>query len=475
MAASSSYDLDLRTISWEYHPVLRAIEANRFSSLHYISSSKWHNELGNSSLNYARSLNGDPCLILALSKFIHTPSHCKQLYELLAFLLQTCNVDPNIPDRQGRTPLTYAILHNFDLGIIELLQKYQTLKSNIAITNSSPIFHAAASNRLDLVQLFLSKTQRQVSESLQRKLITLRDNVFTPRFDLLDVPWTLEGSPKHYTPFADSPLNGTLVNGIRFHLFPSSPCSSSGVVTPVTNNRNPSVSLANSEDSRPSLSKLNSKPIIHSNIRRITSGFFYSDVHDRENTVTFHMVPLVQLAFNLSVYLETCLHISDAVTSPGHYTDERREMQCKGSLFSGEREGVHDSDEKEEMMSPTEPPTRRKSSAPILIKSRSVEAAMNSRKPQRDSAGDVNQMSFHVMPRDVRKNALASTHLIERQGSAPQLMLKRRPNGGSNDTSANSSPVGSPVKGLSRCGTRQQIIQKSSPLGNCGLTQYMKK
>ncbi|GAV04909.1 hypothetical protein RvY_15111-2 [Ramazzottius varieornatus] len=291
----------------------------------------------------------------------------------------------------------------------------------------------------------------------------------------------LEGSPKRYTPFTDSPVNGTLVNGIRFRLSPSSPSCSSGAVSPLANIRNPSVSLAsseNSENSKPSSlhtrAGLNNELTGHRSIRRISSGLFETELSS--NTAVTFMVPLAQLAFNLSVYIEAGSSHSHSYRLPEPFTDERHAIPSEGSIIidsalrDGIEQGVDDDDEKAEIMVGIEASTRRKSSAPILIKSRSVEAAMNSRKPQKASA---DQLSFCVMPRDVRKNALQSSHLIERQGSAPQLMLKRKPKGLDDDGSLGSSPMGSPVTGLSRCGTRQQILTNASSLKHSGLTHYM--
>ena len=112
-------------------------------------------------------------------------------------------------------------------------------------------------------------------------------------------------------------------------------------------------------------------------------------------------------------------------------------------------------------------------SAPILIKSRSVEESIH-----REHVGDATAVSYRALPRDLRKNALASGHLIERQGSAPQLLLKRKPRGyypagtASGDGSAESSGASSPTGSITRNPTRLQMM---SPLVQSALANKLSK
>lgn len=130
MDASGPCDFDLRTVSWEYHPVLRAIETNRLSSLRRMIKNQWFKKLGSTSIHHARTLKGESCLTYALSKSTSFKDP-KLFLEFISLLLGKFGAEPNIRDRHGRSALSYAVLHSLDLGVIKLLLPAQTKQPEV--------------------------------------------------------------------------------------------------------------------------------------------------------------------------------------------------------------------------------------------------------------------------------------------------------------------------------------------------------
>ncbi|XP_055357776.1 uncharacterized protein LOC129602695 isoform X2 [Paramacrobiotus metropolitanus] len=430
-----------KTIEWDYHPLLKAVEHGNYSLLVKFLDNEKRKRFGLDRVTWARTKSGQTPILVLLCKTQKTKP--KTLYQVLQILLEKFKIDPNAIDNQGDNALMYAVRYGADLEIVKLLLRNGADPKLQNHNQLSGLIYAAAKLRTDVVRLICPDYRAKTCAALQLKFINL--DIWTeklrlsPRGDRLEVPAMLEGSPKRnvFAESSNSPLSGTPINGIRFRVSPCSPASSSSPLSMVVNQpRNSAAETRRTSEDRTnttSTSKSGTCDVNFSKVmRRVCSATF--DV--RLFKETSGALQFAQLTHNLCIYL-------DETDYPFDKTPEPLESEQADVLGDIEEES-------------TEREPRRTSlpaaSAPILIKSRSVEDSIN--KPR-----DMSAVLIRALPRECRKNALQGGHLIERQGSAPQLHLKRKPR--STSESSDSSFCPSPVSGLSVNTGRQHNLMIS--------------
>ncbi|OQV23480.1 hypothetical protein BV898_02600 [Hypsibius exemplaris] len=527
----SAYTFDPQMLHWEDHPLFHAVQTGNVKIVQRIFDRDNSPGFGRDRSNYIRNECGMTPLMVALAK---SPPLAKDiLAKLVVLLLEKFRFDPNAADYYGRTALLHAILHGVDVSVITLLLNRGADVKILDHEQLSPLMYAAGLNRADVVRFVCPDYRAQITATLKMKFASFDSGQFERQragllfHDVLEVPFRMEGSPKHYVPFLDSPIAASPINGIKFRLSPSSPAASSTGNSPLSvaaanYPREPNVSRRTSLDKTGSSSKSTATVDFTTYVnvmRRVSSAVFDSrlfnlsepdtdadtdtgadkdtgkidkstgktdkpgssadkgtgktDKPDRVQNKCSGTLQFAQLTQNLCVYLEDVDNLLlDKSPEPRDSLQQR--LQQAAVLREEACDVIAERQELEQA------PPRRVSlpvSAPILIKSRSVEESIH-RDQSSGVGGGMDSVSFRALPRDLRKNALASGHLIERQGSAPQLLLKRKPRsfyaggGGSNPGSAESSGAASPTSSMSRQTTRLQMM---SPLVQSALANYQQK
>ena len=191
-------------INWEDHPVFRAVNSANVAVLQRILDRDSAPCFGRDRSNFIRNESGQTPLMLALARNATTTRGV--LRKMVLLLLEKFKLDPNITDYAGRTALLYAILHRVDASIISLLLNRGADVKALDHDQLSPLMYAAALQRVDIVRFVCPDYRAQITATLKMKLACI-DAVWLERQrsilhpELLEVPFRMEGSPKHYVPF----------------------------------------------------------------------------------------------------------------------------------------------------------------------------------------------------------------------------------------------------------------------------------